>query len=69
MAYCDISMAVQWAPGTLYPKGKIRVSLPNKGYLLLMFIQWVWAIMDITHHKHSEATKKGIFHFGKVEDW
>ena len=41
MAHCDISMAMQWAVVALYPKGKIRVSLPNKGYLLLMFIQWV----------------------------
>ena len=36
-------------------KNKIRVFLPNKGYLLLMFIQWVWANMDITHHKHKEV--------------
>ena len=39
MAHCDISIATQWASGPLNPKGKIRVSLPNKGYLLLMFIQ------------------------------
>jgi len=55
MAHYDISMAMQWALVALYPKGKIRVSLPNKGYLLLMFIQWVWANMDITHHKHKEV--------------
>ena len=41
MAHCDVSIATQWAPGPLHPKGKIRVSLPNKGYLFLMFIQWV----------------------------
>ena len=41
MAHCDVSIATQWAPGPLHPKGKIRVSLPNKGYLLLMFFQWV----------------------------
>ena len=40
-AHCDISMAMQWALVALYPKGKIRVFLPNKGYLLLMFIQWM----------------------------
>ena len=39
MAHCDVSIAMQWAPGPLHPKGKI----PNKGYLLLMFIQWVRA--------------------------
>ena len=39
MVHCDISIARQWASGPLHPKGKIRVSLPNKGYLLLMFIQ------------------------------
>ena len=31
MAHCDISIATQWAPGPLHPKGKIRVFLPNKG--------------------------------------
>ena len=36
MAHCVISMATQWAPGPLHRKGKIRVSLPNKGYLLAM---------------------------------
>lgn len=41
MAHYDISMAMQWALVALYPKGKIRVSLPNKAYLLLMFIQRV----------------------------
>ena len=41
MAHCDVSIATQWAPGPLHPKGKIRGSLPNKCYLLLMFIQWV----------------------------
>ena len=24
--HCDISMATEWAPGTLHPKGQIRVS-------------------------------------------
>ena len=55
MAHCDVSMATQWAPGPLHPKGKIRVSLSSKCYLLLMFIQWVWANMDITQHKHKKV--------------
>ena len=55
MAHCDVSIATQWAPGSLHPKGKIRVSLPNKDYLLLMFIPWVWANMDITQQKHKEV--------------
>ena len=29
MALCEVSLATQWAPGPLHPKGKIRVSLPS----------------------------------------
>ena len=56
MAHCDISIAMQWASGPLNPKGKIRVSLPNKGYLLLMFIQSMWPNMVM----NSSATKSAI---------
>ena len=50
----DISMATQWAPGPLHSKDKIRVFSFKKCYLLLLLLQWVWANMDITQHKHKK---------------
>ena len=65
-------MTAQWAPGPLHSKGKIRVFLLQEVYLLLLFIQWVWANMDIAQHKDKKSVrlwsnKWGIFHFKKVE--
>ena len=54
MIHYDISMATKWAPLPHYPKDKIRVSLPKKRFLLLMFIQWVWENMDITQDKYKK---------------
>ena len=54
----DISMLTQWAPGPLLSKGKTRVFfLQEVLYLLLMFIQWVWANMGITPHKQKKVHK------------
>ena len=35
--------------------GKSEFSSFKKCYLLLLFIQWVWANMDITKHKHKKV--------------
>ena len=65
--HCDITMETQ-APGPLHSKGKIRVFL-----LLLLFIQCLWANMEITQHKHKEVCEtreQQIRHFSfKVEIW
>ena len=53
--HCDISMATQWAPGPLHSKDKIGVFSFKKCYLLLLLIQWVWANMEITQHKHKKV--------------
>ena len=51
---CDISMATEWAPGSIQ-SGKSEFPSFKKCYLLLLFIQWVWANMDITKHKHKKV--------------
>ena len=35
--------------------GKSEFSSFKKCYLLLLFIQWVWANMDIAEHKHKKV--------------
>lgn len=47
-------------------KVKSEFSSFNKCYLLLLFIQWVWATIDITWHKHKKvryALEQHIRHF------
>ena len=36
-------------------RGKSEFSFFKKYYLLLLFIQWVWANIDITQHKHKKV--------------
>ena len=36
-------------------RGKSEFSSFKKCYLPLLFIQWVWANMDITQHKHKKV--------------
>ena len=48
-------METQWTPGPLHSKDKIRVFSLKKHDLLLLFIQWVLANMDVTQHKHKSV--------------
>ena len=51
----DNSMATQWTPSSLHSKDKIKVFSFKKCYLHLLLIQWAWANMDITQHKHKKV--------------
>ena len=74
IAHCDISMATQWAPDPLHSKGKIRVSLFSKCYLLLAWCSFsgcerIWTLHSTSTRKSVRlwSSKEGIFQFGKVE--
>ena len=68
---CEISMATQWVPGTLYPKGKVGVRLLKKCYFALEVHS-----MGVSKHGHypaqaqeslsaSVATNKAFFILGR----
>ena len=65
--HCDISMATQCVPGSIQMV-KSEVLSFTKGYLLLLFIQWVWANIDITQNKHKKVSLvQQIRHFSFQE--